>query len=181
LNLKNKIKYSIAALNRKIWPLPEREPSGKFLHIKGCNIVLIFNFSLENDQISLAEQISSIKEKLGDCSKITICNYSDLITLSENDEVKSIAVNDFEISGKPKQNLNTWLRNSNFDILISFVIKENIYCNYLISKIKSAFKAGAYNITNANLFDLTIKQESNNIIEQLELFIQYINQLNINK
>lgn len=181
MNLINKIKYSIAALNRKIWPLPERVPSGKLLNIEGSNIVLIFNFSMEHELIALTEQISSIKEKLAICSKITICNFSDLITLSENDKVRTITINDFEMLGNPKLNLNTWVINNNFDILVSFVKKENIYCNNLISKIKSSFKAGAYNLNNAYLFDLTIKQESDNIIKQLELFIQYINQLNINK
>ncbi|HJN05884.1 MAG TPA: hypothetical protein QF480_04665 [Bacteroidales bacterium] len=181
MRFSSKIKQSIAKFTLKLWPLSEHEPSGKPLNLVDNKILLLFDFSKDNEIISLANKLSNIYIQLVASSTITICNLSNNCGQAENEEIVYFSFNDFDILGMPKLSLNNWIINNEFDILISFVRKENVYCNNLISRIKSEFKAGLFNPNNVKLFDLTIKQKSDNIINQLELFIQYLNKLNINK
>lgn len=181
MGLKNKIQYSFAKIKFKLWPLPEKEPSDKPLNLTGSKIILLYNFSTEKEQKLLINQISYIKKQLFTGSLITICNMSNVSLLIDSEDIVYFSSNDFDLFGKPKSKLNNWINNNEFDILISFVTKENVYCNKLVSDIKSEFKAGFYDPNNVKLFDLTIKQETDNINNQLELFIRYLNKLNINK
>lgn len=181
MNFSSNIKQSFAKFKLKLWPLPEHEPSGKPLNLAGSKIVLMCNFSDEKEYVALSNQLSNIKRQLGSSSTITICNFSDTNLLNENENVVHFCVDDFDLLGKHKPKLNNWINNNEFDILISFVSTDNVYCNNLVSCIKSDFKAGFYDPNNVKLFDLTIKQETDNINNQLELFIRYLNKLNINK
>lgn len=181
MSLGKKIQYSFAKIKFSLWPLPEKEPSTKPTNIVASKIVLLYNFSTEKEQETLAGQLLNIKKQLHASSSITICNFSDTQLLNENEDVVNYSPDDFHLLGKPKSKLSTWISKNTFDILISFVGDENVYCNNLVSCIKSDFKAGIYRPNVVKLFDLTIKQETNNINNQLELFIQYINKLNINK
>ncbi len=142
---------------------------------------MLYNSSTKKEQETLACQLLNIKKQLYASSSITICNFSDIQVLNENEDVVNYSLDDFHLFGKPKSKLKTWINNNEFDILISFVSEENVYCNNMVSCIKSDFKAGIYSPKIVKLFDLTIKQEIDNINNQLELFIQYINKLNINK
>lgn len=181
MNLRSKIKQSLARVYLKIWPLPEKEPPAKPTNIVGSKILLLYNSSTEKKQETLLGQLLNIKKQLDACSSIAICNFSDIQLVNENEDVVNYSIDDFHIHGRPKSKLNTWINNNKFDILISFVSEENVYCNNLVSCINSDFKAGYYSPKNVKLFDLTIKHEADNINNQLELFIQYINKLNINK
>ncbi len=181
MNLSNKIKHSFAKFNFKLWPFPEHEPSGKPLNITGSKIVLFFDFSTKEEQTLLTKQIPNLNIHLENNSLITICNMSDTFMPNENEGVVFFTLFDYNLLGIPKPRLKQWLASNEFDILISFVNNEDIFCNKLISSIKADFKAGMYNTNNVELFDLTLKQESDEISKQLELFTYYLNKLNINK
>jgi len=181
LNLSGKIKQSFAKFNLKLWPLPEHEPSGKQLNVKGGKIILFFDFSTEEEKTLLIKQIPNLTSYLENSSLITICNMSDTFMQSENEEVVFFSLFDYNLLGTPKSRLKQWLTSNEFNILISFVNNENIFCNKFISTIKADFKAGMYSTNNVKLFDLTLNQDSDDISKQLELFTHYFNKLNINK
>jgi len=105
-----------------------------------------------------------------------------MVALDEktHDKIKIITQNDFGVFGKIEQSLNSWLRSNNFNLLISFAVGNNLFCNKVISEINADFKAGNYSEDNVNLFDLTIKHKTNEYSKQIEQFIFYINNLNIN-
>jgi len=181
LNLSSKIKQLFAKLYFKIWPFTEQIPSGKPLNLVGGKIVLFFNYPTEDVEILLVNQIPNLKKQLEKNSRITICNMSDDSVPTESDNAVFFSMNDYNLFGKSKPRLKEWLSNNEFDILISFANNENIFCNSQICNIKADFKAGLYNPDNVKLFDLTIKQKSDDISLQLESFIHYLNKLNINR
>lgn len=181
MNLSSKIKQFFAKLYFKVWPFPEHKPSGKPLNITGSKIVLFFNYSTEEEQILLTNQVPNLKKHLDTSSQITICNMSEIAMPNENKDVVFFSLNDYNLWSNPKQRLKSWFYSNEFDILISFVNDENVFCNNYVSSIKADFKAGIFNPENVKLFDLTIKQESDDISKQLELFTYYLNKLNINR
>ena len=129
----------------------------------------------------LSNQMPSIKKHLDVSSLITICNMSNIPLPNENLGIVSLSLNDYNLFSKPKSELNDLVKKNEFDILFSFVNEGNLFYNNLVSSIKADFKVGVYNPDNVKLYDLTIKQESDDIIKQLELITHYLNKLNINK
>lgn len=181
MNFSSKIKQFSIKFKLGLWPLPEHKPSGKPAIIEGSKILLLFNYSTMEEILLLGDKIPNIKRHLSTSSLITICNMCNIPLPNENLDIVSLSLNDYNLLGKPKLELNDLVKKNEFDILFSFANEGDSLCNNLVSSIKAGFKVGVYNPDNVKLYDLTIKQESDDISKQLELITHYLNKLNINK
>ncbi len=155
-------------------------PSGKLVNINSANIILFFNCSSLVDLKSIQNFIKS-KDVPLNVSKILI--YSDIKDIDKNSFSEKIIIlshDDFNVFGCINHKLKEWLVGNKFDILISFADEYFLFCDKIISRISSDFKAGNYHLENVDLFDLTINHDTKDYSKQLELYIHYVKNLNIN-
>ncbi|MFK5856661.1 MAG: hypothetical protein QM503_11055 [Bacteroidota bacterium] len=181
MGLKNSIKKKIAEFIMKFKVLPEKTPSGKQVDISSNRIVLFFmsNSNEEFAAIQLFLQSSILKE----INIASICIYSNIeddINHNIDTGIALFSQSDFNIVGGMKVKLNDYVISNKFDVLISFAVDSNLYCDKIISNISSDFKAGGFIEQNANLFDLTIKHNFEDYNKQLKQFIHYLDNLKIN-
>jgi len=161
-------------------PLPERMPSGKLVSIHSANIILFFNCS-SLDELKSIQSFLKSKDTALNVSKVLI--YSNLEGIGEgyaSEKIIMLSHDDFNVFGCINGKLKEWLIGNKFDILISFANDHYLFCDKIISGISSDFKAGNYHHENVDLFDLTINHDTKDFSKQLDLFIHYVKNLNIN-
>ncbi len=164
----------------KVRPLPERKPSGKLVNINTANIIFLFNCTSLDELKSIQSFLSNLDTALN-VSKVLI--YSKLGDIDNGESSEKIIIfssNDFNVFGCINRKFKNWLADNKFDMFISFTNKHNLFSDSIISAVSSDFKAGKYYHENIDLFDLTIDSDTKNYNKQLELFIHYLNKLNIN-
>ncbi len=180
MSLKYKIKQQISEIVLKRKQLADKIPSGKIVDISTAKSVLFFSCS-SADELLLIQAF--LQKQSYNILIETVLVYCDFMVDEDEktpDKIKIITQNDFGVFGKIKQSLNSWLRSNNYNLLISFAVGNNLFCNKIISDINADFKASNYSQDNVYLFDLTIKQKAKEYNKQIEQFIFYINNLNIN-
>ena len=179
MGFKNSIKKKITDIIISIWPLPEHKPSGKPVNIRVGKTALVFSFSTEEELsdiktfITLAKQYSTIS------AIVAFSNEINTHIPKYDVGIFYISQNDFNLFGRIKNRFKVWLIKNDFDLLISFASKSELFCDKIISNISSEFKAGNFDQGSVNLFDLTIRQKSDNFVEQFEQFNHYFDKLNI--
>ncbi len=157
----------------------EHKPSGKPVNIDG-KVVLVFNYSTDDELRIINAFVTQAKKHININAVIAFNSTSNKSAVGSDDFIFLANKNDFNLFGRVNKRLNKWFINTNFDLMISFISEGDLYCNKIVSRITSGFKLGIYNHENVKLFDITIKQETNNYNKQLELFIYYVNKLKIN-
>lgn len=180
MSLKNKIQELITGYIVAAWPLPEHKPSGKPVYVNDDRTVLVFNVSSGEELCIIKDFLTDAKKHLNFSAVLAFSSCTNININEADDSVFIVSCNDFNLFGRIKHRLSNWLTNNNFDLLISFADENELLCNKMISSTVSGFKAGIYHQETVNLFDLTIKQETENFDKQLELFTHYLNKLNIN-
>ncbi len=181
MKIKNKIQDRIVEFIANGWPLPEYKPSGKSPNLSGDRVLLLLTYSTEEELQTIKTFVANAKNHIAFSWALAFNRTMDTISPVNDDGVFLVTRNDFSIFGKEKKRLSKWLLNNDYELLISFDTTNDPFLNGIISKLLSHFKVGIYNRDNYRLFDLTIKQETEAFDKQLELFIHYLEKLNINK
>ena len=161
--------------------MPKHLPSGKPVDIDKSNIVLVFNYSSREELVTIINFVKKAKMKLNISYLVAFTNKGEIDTGNTQEGIFYVNRYDFNLIGRAKNRLVNWLKSYSFDTLISFSDNPDYYCDKLVSGINSKFKAGKYYDRNVDLYDMTIVQQTGNYNKQLELFIHYIDKLNINK
>ena len=179
LNIKNDIKKQIAGLlfnnkrNHKV------NSTNKLLDISSAKSALLFNCESVDDIIEVEKFVSKIKQTINIGGVIIYANFNYEKTNNINSDIIIITINDFSFFGNVNSSNDSWLKSNSFDLLLSLSNNHDVYYNALILSILTSFKAGIYNEGNSDLFDFTIKCNSDNLNHQLEQFIYYFNKLQI--
>ncbi len=181
LGLTNNIKKSIAEIVVGIWPLSEHKPTGKHINTREGKTVFVFSFSSEEELSVIKTFVTSSKQYCDICEVVAFSREIKTIIPKDDTSIFYISQNDFNLFGRIKDRFEDWLINNNFNLLISFVSESELFCDKIISNINSDFKAGNFDQGNVNLFDLTLKHETDNFTEQFEQISHYIDKLNINR
>ncbi len=177
----NRIKYFFKKNTLTIFPLPEHVSAGKPVDIKKDSVLLFF-YCEKPEEIKEIENLYIYSKKIfSNVDVVVFFNTEEGISEYENSEIFMTSINDFNIFGKLKERLKNWLSKHSYDITLCFFKANCLVCNSMISSIESGLKVGAYDSSNVSLFDLTISQKSHCFDDQLELYIFYLNNLNINK
>lgn|GEM_PF-1263743 len=180
MGFNNSIKESIVRLMSSIRPYSEQLPSGKLVNIENDSILLVFNYSTKQDLNRIITLVKNAREYLKNISVLAFNKKGDKIITKSDGDLLLVSLYDFNLIGKGKKRLANWLEDHSFGILISFFDKSDSFYDNIISSISSEFKSGIYHAKNVNLFDLTISQKEKDYNKQLEIFLHYINTLNIN-
>jgi len=178
LSFINNITKQIAEIVLKRKQLPEKMPPSKAVNISTARTVMFFNCSSTEEFNTIIAFFKNTNTKTS--LALVYCDF----IIEKNKKIDSnvfmVNQNDFNIFGGFNSRLFDWLSSNNFDILLSFANGYDLFCNRIISGLSADFKAGNYHDQNVHLFDLTIKQKTDEYSKQYELFIFYLNNLNIN-
>ncbi len=179
MNIKNDIKKQIAELLFNNKRSNKVNSSNKLLNISSAKSALLFYCESVDDIIKVEKFASSIKQTINIEGVIIYANFNYEKENSINSDNIIFTINDFNFFGNANTSNNNWLKNNSFDLLLSLSNNHNVYYNTLILSILTSFKAGVYNEGNSDLFDFTIKCNSDSLNHQLEQFIYYFNKLQI--
>lgn len=174
------IKKQIAeiVLTRKL--LSEKIPSGKAVNVSTDQIVFFFNCASTKDLNLIIDFLKKSNIANKTTSVLAYCDFDIEENKIEDSNIYIVSQTDFNVFGGIKGRLLDWLSNNKFDILISFAVGYDLFCNKIISGLLAEFKAGNFHEQNVHLFDLTIKHKTSRYSEQYKLFNFYLNNLKIN-
>lgn len=177
----NKIKHLVSSYIVSIWPHQQHEPHGKPIDIKNDSVLLLFQYFNSNKFKEIENVVKGSQSKF---NKPTIAAFSSgNIQFAENksENILHISDQDFNIIGNPKGKLQKWLSENRFDVMLSFTEVDCLFCNSFINNLEADFKVGIYSKNTVNQFDLTIAHELLKLEDQLDNYIYYLKNLNINK
>ena len=102
----------------------------------------------------------------------------DVIT---NKSISLFDLNDFSLFGKMKGELDTFITNNQFEMMISFATETGPFCKQLIAEIKADFKIGQATEDAHELYDLTLTSADNKtgFLDFYDQVSHYLSVLNI--
>lgn len=167
-------------LRNKISPLKDKLPPVNPLKLGDSNIVMVFDYSIENDYAQISDFVENFSKKLNVKDILLINNSDRKLEIYTDEKYKKFSLNDVSLTGTLNSNIREWINNRKFDLLLSFCKEDNLLNNRIITDVNSDFKAGISGCEYPQIFDLTIDHNSSDYKKQLDNYIHYLTKLKIN-
>jgi hypothetical protein len=113
--------------------------------------------------IETVDELNQIRALVGQVNKqyksVTALVFSqgyESLDLVTDKSIVLFDYNDFDLFGKKKESLLLEFEMREFELLISFLVKEDLFCLKLLSEIKADFKIGPYMEGWDAMYDMTM-------------------------
>lgn len=176
MSLNESIIYFFLNLRSAVFPSKKYINRGYSVCLKNDSSVHLIS---ENDYLAedIEEFITKLhKKRVNDKFIIVSKDFQE-----KDDFVSIVSLNNLTITGGVKPELKSILQLNSERILLSYLKECNKFDELIINNINASFKAGVFNTGNMDLFDLTLKDDKNELFGIFENFEFYLNTLNINK
>lgn len=139
--------------------------------------------------IRTKEELDEIRKLLANISKTNkkitanvFYNSHESIDVITNKSIFMFNLNDFNIFGKKKEELQQKFDENRFDLMISFTFDTDSFCRKLISELNADFKIGPEQPGGSELYDLMILKptEKMNFMDFYTHVGHYLKVLNLN-
>lgn len=178
MELKKYIVESVLKLKSKLNRDMVYDRTSGVLDVKNSKVVFVFLVKDIEEIENISKLLSPTKNKFSSVfSLFVVETKTEIVVASKTEMVISLA--DFSYFGSFQNEKMNILENLMPDIILSFVSKDDLITNTLLSYIKSGLRVGPYLSENHNLYDFTIKHSDNDFSRQLEHYEHYLTNLNI--
>ena len=143
---------------------------------------LFFSIRTKEELYEIRKLLSVISKTSKKITANIFYNSHESIDVITNKSIFMFNLNDFNIFGKKKEELQQKFDENRFDLMISFTFDADSFCRKLISELNADFKIGPEQPGGSELYDLMILKptEKMNFMDFYADVSHYLKVLNLN-
>jgi hypothetical protein len=131
--------------------------TGKFSNlIKPRALGMFFCIESVDELNQIRALVSQINKQYKSVTALVFSQSYESLDLVTDKSIILFDYNDFNLFGKKKESLSLEFEMREYELLISFLFNENVFCMKLLSEIKADFKIGPHMEGWDSLYDMTL-------------------------